>query len=80
MEIMDEKLWTAVISAKTGWIADAFGQDDPVCGGGPDLCGGCRDCIVAQCEGSDAWTVLFNVTSFEMKAMHDLCVAEETDQ
>jgi hypothetical protein len=63
MEIMDEKLWTVIIDAETNYVVDEFDQDDPVCGGGPDLCGGCRDCVVMQCESAGEWTIHHDVTT-----------------
>jgi hypothetical protein len=43
------KLWT-VVFYDDGTVADAFDQSDPGCLGGPDLCGGCRNCLVQLAE------------------------------
>jgi hypothetical protein len=64
----EEKLWTIVISAETDLLVDAFDQSDPVCGGGPDLCGGCRDCIIMQCEDGP-WVIEYDVTTSKLTEM-----------
>jgi hypothetical protein len=65
-----ETLWTVIIDRETGHPVDAYDQSHGVCGGGPNTCGGCRDCIVQQC--GDDFDVRYDVTTTDMKAMADL--------
>ncbi len=59
-------LWTVIINVENNLLIDAYDQQEPVCRGGPDTCGGCRDCIISQCDGSGPWIIRRNVEYSEM--------------
>ena len=60
-------LWTVIIDRETGRPVDSFDQSDPVCGGGPNMCGGCRDCTVAQV--ADDFDIRYDLTTEAMRAL-----------
>lgn len=60
------KLWTAILT-HDGELMDAFDQDQWVCGGGPNVCGGCLDCVVAQC--GDDFDIRYDLTIEQVRAL-----------
>jgi hypothetical protein len=73
---MSGKLWTVIVDEETNSVVDEFDQDYPVCRGGSDLCGECRDCVVMQCESAGEWTIHYDVTAEELSDMLYQCVRE----
>lgn len=66
----EEKLWTVILDNKTNKMVDAFDQSQPVCTGGPNTCGGCLQCIIAQC--GDDWTIEYDLTTDEMLQLNNV--------
>jgi hypothetical protein len=65
MEHKEGRLWTSV-QTKDGVLVDAYDQSWWVCGGGPNTCGGCRDCMVAQ---AGDFVIRYDVTDEQLEKM-----------
>jgi hypothetical protein len=63
--LTESKLWTVI--SLDGHVKDAFDESEKGCGGGPETCGGCRNCILMQI--GPEFKVDYGVTTARLKEL-----------